>query len=119
MRAWPQEKLQGMARRSSIRRDARRKRDASRYSIRRFPRSRRGEEKVDESWRLIDERAVGSHAQARQRRGGVEKILGSGTDRCKKRCFERRGHKRLEIVQADVGFEYFDEITSPCSVSLM
>jgi len=68
---------------------------------------RRGEEKVDESWRLIDERAVGSHAQARQRRGGVEKILGSGTDRCKKRCFERRGHKRLEIVQADVGVRIF------------
>ena len=103
MRAWPQEKLQGMARRSSIRRDA--GREPIQFGDFRDRRCR--EEKVDKSRRLVNERSIGRHAQARERRGGVEKILGSGTGMRKKRCFERRGHERLKIVQADVGVRIF------------
>jgi len=107
-----------MARRSSIRRDARGKRDASRYSIRRFPRSASRRRKVDESWRLIDERAVGSHAQARQRRGASRNPW-KRDGQVQEALLRASRHKRLEIVQADVGVRIFRRNHLPCSVSLM
>ena len=107
--AWPQEKLHGMARRSSIA-PCRPPRRRSRADIQLgdLGDRRRAEEIVDKARRLVDELPIGRHAALPKSAPPRRRTPAARSCRqFSKRRFERRRDQRLEIAPADVGIGVF------------
>ena len=116
VRDCPQEKLQGMARRSSMRSESRR--EAGREPIFRPEISLIGvaAKIFVEPRRFVNQGAVGLHARFGELLRSFKKALRNGVIRREQRRFDRGRGEGFEVPPGYIGVGIFGGITSPCSV---